>query len=320
MTGGVELGIGQGPRTKWAGSGIRRLRAAVVMATVVLAVAGASMVTVQSASAAAGGSTLSAGQKLQAGQDLVSSGGQYKLDMQGDGNLVIYENGSAIWASSTAGTGSANYLVMQGDGNLVVYNRAGKPVWASNTAGTGSANYLVMQGDGNLVVYNRAGKPVWASNTAGGASIGQEILSYAEKYIGKVHYCWDGGSTAGPTHGKGNYRGEAPDCSSSSTTGFDCSGLALYAIYKATGKNLFPVAHSAALINYGTRVSQSSMRVGDIIAFDNGEHFAIYAGVVNGTEEVVDADTSFYKHPDGVYESPLSWYLTAYKITQVLRF
>jgi len=87
--------------------------------------------------------------------------------MQTDGNLVVYGNGCVIWASNTAGTGSANFLAMQGDGNLVIYTSGGKPVWASNSAGTGSANFLAMQGDGNLVVYTSGGKPVWASKSAG---------------------------------------------------------------------------------------------------------------------------------------------------------
>jgi hypothetical protein len=87
----------------------------------------------------AGGSTLSAGQELQAGQDLVSSGGQHTLVMQTDGNLVVYGNGCVIWASNTTGTGSSNYLAMQGDGNLVVYTGTSHPVWA---AGASSADRL----------------------------------------------------------------------------------------------------------------------------------------------------------------------------------
>ncbi len=90
------------------------------------------------AGAAAGSNVLSAGQELRAGQALVSAGGQYKLNMQSsDGNLVVYNNGVAIWASNTAGTGGGNHLAMQADGNLVVYTSAGKPVWASNTVGIG---------------------------------------------------------------------------------------------------------------------------------------------------------------------------------------
>ena len=40
--------------------------------------------------------------------------------MQKDGNLVMYrEDGQAMWASGTSG--DKNSLVIQGDGNLVIY-------------------------------------------------------------------------------------------------------------------------------------------------------------------------------------------------------
>ena len=72
---------------------------------------------------------------LHAGQALYSPSERYELTMQTDGNLVVYDNGKAIWASNTSGTGSANYMVMQNDGNVVVYTSAGKAVWASGTSG-----------------------------------------------------------------------------------------------------------------------------------------------------------------------------------------
>jgi hypothetical protein len=120
-----------------------------------------------SCAAAAGSSggtgILKAGQELKAGQSLYSPSEQYQLIMQTDGNLVVYENGSAIWNTGTEGTGSSNYLIMQTDGNLVVYTSANKAVWNSGTEGTGSSNYLAMQNDGNLVVYTSGGTAEWSS-------------------------------------------------------------------------------------------------------------------------------------------------------------
>ena len=61
----------------------------------------------------------------------------YRMNMQTDGNLVIYlADGSKVcWASNTAGRGvRANY---QTDGNFVIYNSSSQPVWASNTKGKG---------------------------------------------------------------------------------------------------------------------------------------------------------------------------------------
>ncbi|HUC88268.1 MAG TPA: hypothetical protein VMR95_03925 [Candidatus Binatia bacterium] len=108
-------------------------------------------------------SVLWAGQKLYAGQSIVSSG--YTLTMQSDGNLVIYDyNGVPVWNSSTEGTSGA-YMTIQTDGNLVVYNSQNYPVWNSGTEGNGSS-ILAMQSDGNLVIYNARGG-TWATGTAG---------------------------------------------------------------------------------------------------------------------------------------------------------
>ncbi len=115
------------------------------------------------AGSSAGTGILKTGQELTAGQSLYSPSGQYQLIMQTDGNLVVYQNGSAIWNTGTEGTGSGNYLIMQNDGNLVVYTSAGRAVWNSGTEGTGSGNYLAMQNDGNLVVYTSGGTAEWSS-------------------------------------------------------------------------------------------------------------------------------------------------------------
>jgi hypothetical protein len=52
--------------------------------------------------------------------------------MQGDGNFVLYDAASQpLRASNTVGTG-ASMVEVQDDGNLVVYSAAGA-VWATNT-------------------------------------------------------------------------------------------------------------------------------------------------------------------------------------------
>ena len=120
--------------------------------------------------AAAGSNYLEDGETLYVGQSL-NSGNGYTLDMQGDGNLVIYNpSGAPTWASNTVGTGNNDRLIMQGDGNLVLYNASGGAVWSSGTYGYG-ASALFMQTDGNLVVYkdangqNGGGSPTWASQS-----------------------------------------------------------------------------------------------------------------------------------------------------------
>jgi hypothetical protein len=51
---------------------------------------------------------------------------------QGDGNVVAYADGRAVWATGTAGRITTR-LIMQSDGNLVLYG-PGTVVWASNTS------------------------------------------------------------------------------------------------------------------------------------------------------------------------------------------
>ena len=77
--------------------------------------------------AAAGESTLWDGQSLSGGQSLVD--GSYTLAMQTDGNFVIYDHGSAIWAAGTQGKGRPAYrLAVQPDGNLVIYGSSDNDV------------------------------------------------------------------------------------------------------------------------------------------------------------------------------------------------
>jgi hypothetical protein len=57
------------------------------------------------------GDTLSQGASLTANKQLTSASGKYVLIMQGDGNLVVYVEGKAIWNSGTMQAG--NVLVMQ---------------------------------------------------------------------------------------------------------------------------------------------------------------------------------------------------------------
>ncbi|MHB1843424.1 MAG: GH25 family lysozyme [Deltaproteobacteria bacterium] len=106
---------------------------------------------------------LPVGDGLGPTDQVASCDGRFILVMQKDGNVVLYEHGTALWSTGTASKGG--YLfVMQGDGNLVLYSSTGCPLWASNTAGNAGAS-LAVQDDGNLVIYSNAGKALWSSGT-----------------------------------------------------------------------------------------------------------------------------------------------------------
>jgi GH25 family lysozyme M1 (1,4-beta-N-acetylmuramidase) len=105
---------------------------------------------------------LSPGQGLSRGQSVGSCDGRFVLAMQTDGNLVLYSNGIAAWASDTSGTAS-EVAAMQGDGNLVLYSATGCPLWASKTDGHPGSD-LAVQNDGNLVIYG-GGNALWSSGS-----------------------------------------------------------------------------------------------------------------------------------------------------------
>jgi hypothetical protein len=129
--------------------------------------------------------------RLDPGDSLYSALGGFRLTMQGDGNLVLYQIDdmqipgdvtpillhtegpqdlyhNAIWETGTnlpsqnAGTGA--YCLMNADGNLVVYDEADRPCFQSGTKGHPGA-FLRCQDDGNLVVYTRDNKAIWHSQT-----------------------------------------------------------------------------------------------------------------------------------------------------------
>jgi hypothetical protein len=107
---------------------------------------------------------------LYAGQSIHGSRSTYHLDMQTDGNLVLYSTpgtSNYVWATWTQGHPGA-FAVLQGtDGNLVVYPPGGGAgLWASSTGGY-TIHDLIVQNDGNLVMYLPDGMPAWDRHGAG---------------------------------------------------------------------------------------------------------------------------------------------------------
>ncbi|KAI0519194.1 hypothetical protein KFK09_006636 [Dendrobium nobile] len=105
---------------------------------------------------------LNAGQSLNPGQSLAE--GAYLFIMQQDCNLVLYDNGGAVWSSGTNGQASDCILTMQTDGNLVIYSN-GDAIWASNTNRQDGDYYLILQRDRNVVIYDNANNAIWATGT-----------------------------------------------------------------------------------------------------------------------------------------------------------
>ncbi|MER7112644.1 FG-GAP-like repeat-containing protein [Streptomyces sp. NPDC000229] len=107
------------------------------------------------------GSRLTAGQRLDPGDTLVSAAAQ--LTMHPGGNLVVTSNaGNALWSSGTSEAGS--FARFEAGGNLVVRNAADTAtLWQSKTSTTGGS--LILTDRGNLVVHNAQQQSLWSSNT-----------------------------------------------------------------------------------------------------------------------------------------------------------
>lgn len=132
-------------------------------------------------SIASAASTLTANQWLNVNDSLTSTNGDFRLVMQGDGNLVLYRlsDSTALWSTQTQGNAGAE-AVMQGDGNLVVYKN-GVALWESNTDGY-PMSFLNMQNDGNLVIYSSSNNPLWESGTRQPECTVQDVPVWGGKY------------------------------------------------------------------------------------------------------------------------------------------
>jgi surface antigen len=126
--------------------------------------------------------TLAIDETLKPNELLLSSDRRFTFVMQGDGNLVLYREGVARWASNTAGNPGA-YAAMQGDGNFVVYTPEGSPIWDSHTGG-GPGTRVEVQSDGDVVMYTPGGAAVWSTGTAPGPGPFQPAIGDDYPYAG----------------------------------------------------------------------------------------------------------------------------------------
>ena len=72
------------------------------------------------------------GSYLRSGETILSSDSNTVLAMQGDGNLVLYNNFKPIWYTGTSNK-PGSFLVLQGDGNLVLYDKNSVALWSTST-------------------------------------------------------------------------------------------------------------------------------------------------------------------------------------------
>ncbi len=92
---------------------------------------------------------------------LISSNRMYKLVLQEDGNLVIYDiKGEVVWGSNTA-NGLIKKCIFQEDANLVLYDNNNVPYWASHTI-SDKQSRVILEDDGKLTIYLEE-KAIWSN-------------------------------------------------------------------------------------------------------------------------------------------------------------
>lgn len=149
---------------------------AIGVALLLVATIGIWMLTRPSTTTPPTRTAISSGGYLRPGRSIQSPNGQFKLNMQSDGNLVISSalTKAVRWQTGTSGNFGA-YVVMQADGNLVVYPHGrsapapGQPtsaLWQSGTYGVAAASADLMD-SGYLTVRNpHSDHVVWRSGPA----------------------------------------------------------------------------------------------------------------------------------------------------------
>lgn len=116
--------------------------------------------------------------KMSIGQNLTSPSGRFKMYLQDDSNLAIYDNGVAVWVAQEGqpytiqnkGADSSTFLITQYYVflNDPTRNRVWSTANSSPQGGDVSSAYyrtfMVLQDDGNLVITDTF--PLWSSDTS----------------------------------------------------------------------------------------------------------------------------------------------------------
>ncbi len=151
---------------------------------------------------------------------------------------------------------------------------SGDPIAILNSVlgiATTSAQATQQMGRGFLQKLGIIPTPTGYTNGAIPRVYGRQASEYVIQRAGSqmgVPYSWGGGNAVGPSRGIDSGAG---------TTGFDCSGLILYAF---AGVGIKLPHYSGAQYDMGRKIPSSQMRRGDVIFYGPGgsQHVTLYLG------------------------------------------
>jgi peptidoglycan DL-endopeptidase RipA len=169
-----------------------------------------------------------------------------------------------------------------------VHGRRGQSTPAS-LSGPAAANAISTlldsaSGGGGLGLGAKSGKAVVnGPSGVGGTEYQQRILALARQVVGAgIPYFWGSGDLNGPTCSGTSDEGAADAAGDYSKSGFDCSSLARYLIYQASGAEI--PRTSEAQYASGMEVSADYAQPGDLLfpehSFGSGGpgHVQVYVG------------------------------------------
>jgi hypothetical protein len=184
----------------------------------------------------------------------------------GDALMAMGRYDCAISAEVARVPGSplANMLAGYNAGPAAVLEFGGVPPFAQTQGYVASIEALIPR-------YERA---LAAPPPPHSAFAAAEVLA-AEHWLG-TPYVWGGGGPAGPTTG----------LAGNGLTGFDCSGLVLYAVARASGGRILLPHSSEIQATLGAAVPPGDLQPGDVIAIQEEprtrpgdfSHIVIYIG------------------------------------------
>lgn len=98
---------------------------------------------------------------LTIGKELKSLNGNFRLIMQEDGNLVLYQTGVPIWKTHSHKSNADRFCIQENQWALCKGPQTVLLFWQQ----IGKNAFFALQNDGNFVAYSSSGIALWSTDT-----------------------------------------------------------------------------------------------------------------------------------------------------------